>query len=75
MAKVYEFLADGFEEVEGMGPVDVLRRLLLERRPRLQLLRIGERDAVHALQRVVARIAQPVARAVLHNGKALHESS
>ena len=21
MAKVYEFLADGFEEVEGMGPV------------------------------------------------------
>ena len=47
----------------------------LELLPLLQLLRIGERDAVHALQRVVARIAQPVARAVLHNGKALHESS
>lgn len=26
MAKVYEFLADGFEDIEDLGPVDVLRR-------------------------------------------------
>ena len=26
MAKVYEFLAEGFEDVEALGVVDVLRR-------------------------------------------------
>ncbi|GAA6528772.1 MAG: DJ-1/PfpI family protein [Prevotella sp.] len=26
MAKVYEFLANGFEEIEGMAPVDIFRR-------------------------------------------------
>lgn len=26
MIKVYEFLADGFEDIEGLAPVDVLRR-------------------------------------------------
>ena len=30
MAKVYEFLADGFEDIEALGPVDVLRRGGLE---------------------------------------------
>lgn len=26
MAKVYEFLANGFEEIEGLAPVDILQR-------------------------------------------------
>ena len=26
MAKVYEFVANGFEEIEGLAPVDILRR-------------------------------------------------
>lgn len=26
MAKAYEFLADGFEDIEALGPVDILRR-------------------------------------------------
>jgi 4-methyl-5(b-hydroxyethyl)-thiazole monophosphate biosynthesis len=30
MAKVYEFLADGFEEIEGLAPVDILRRASVE---------------------------------------------
>ena len=25
MAKVYEFLANGFEEIEGLAPVDILQ--------------------------------------------------
>ena len=26
MAKIYEFLANGFEDIEGLAPVDILRR-------------------------------------------------
>ena len=26
MAKVYQFMADGFEDIEALAPVDILRR-------------------------------------------------
>ena len=30
MAKVYQFMADGFEDIEALAPVDILRRGGLE---------------------------------------------
>ena len=67
MNKVYEFLANGFEEIEALGPVDVLRRGGIE----VKTVSIGDTDMVESAHGVQVKADMTFSQANLDDADLL----